>query len=220
MLLFGLLVVGQMAMLLLDNVTQRSGVFHRLEQGQYCAEEGLNLGRAWVMQQAAQTGSVNTLVLSGGPPPGGTGLFVDPANPVDFQAASKKDLCLLSSTTSTPIGGVATFGLGGICRLMPAGDPNEKWCGAGPCALYRMDLATTLDEAPPGPIYPYVDENQAFFIRSECMAQNISSTAVTAATPAQDPGRLRRGPRIGQRRRLQQRARCSEQRRGRWRRAN
>src|SRR5579863_2245255 len=102
----GMLVVGQMAMLLLDSVTQRSGVFRRLEQGQYCTEEGLNLGRAWVMQNASVTGSINSTILTGVPK--GKGLFVDPSNPVDFSTASaqEKDLCLLPSTlVPTVIGG-------------------------------------------------------------------------------------------------------------------
>jgi hypothetical protein len=185
MLIAGLLVVGQMAMLLLDSVTQRSGTFRRLEQGEYCAEEGLNLGRAWVMQNAALSGSVNSMILTGPPAGVGTGLFADPSNPNDFtrlsskRAVPGKDLCALSSTVATAIGTQSVFGLAGICRLMSINDPNNAWCVAGggtaPCPMYRINLIDDMDEMPPTQIDPYTDHNQAFFVRSECMAQNVNS---------------------------------------------
>jgi len=182
MLIAGLLVVGQMAMLLLDSVTQRSGTFRRLEQGEYCAEEGLNLGRAWVMQNAALSGSVNSTILTGPPGAVGTGLFADPSNTADFSRSKvpHKDLCALSSTVATAIGTQSVFGLAGICRLMSINDPNNAWCVAGggtaPCPMYRINLIDDMDEMPPTQIDPYTDHNQAFFIRSECMAQNVNST--------------------------------------------
>jgi len=179
MLIAGLLVVGQMAMLLLDSVTQRSGTFRRQEQGQYCAEEGLNLGRAWVMQNAALTGSIDSTILSGPPASLGSGLFADPANPADFKASKNKDLCILSSTVATGIGGLSVFGLGGLCRLIPASSANSNWCGtgAGTCSMYRINLIDDMDESPtlPNKIDPYTDHNAAFFIRSECMAENVNS---------------------------------------------
>ncbi len=180
MLLAGLLIVGQMAMLLMDNVTQRSGAFRRSEQSSYCAEEGLNLGRAWAMQNAAKSGSINSLLLSGAPGHLGQGLLTDPANPTDFSAANVtvKDLCLIPAlpAAATTYGGVAFYGLGGICRLIPAGSPNANWCGlgAGKCSMYRVNLVDDMDEIPPNLIDPYTDENQAFFIRSECMSENVN----------------------------------------------
>jgi hypothetical protein len=190
MIIVGLLLVGQMAMLVLDNVTARSGTFRRTEEGQYCAEEGLNLGRAWVAQQAAASGSVNPTILTG--VPSGTGLFADPGLPTDFKSTANKDLCTISSTAGILINGNLVKGLGGICRTIPASSPNANWClaGAPNCAMYRINLVDDIDEPPPT-INPYVDENQAFFIRSECMAYNTNSNpqglsgalgVVTAAT--------------------------------------
>ncbi len=186
MLIAGLLIVGQMAMLVLDQVTQRSGTFRRLEQGQYCVEEGLNLGRAWVTQNASLSGSINPIILTGAPLKG-TGLFADPANPNDFKWALNKDLCELSSTAATTyVGGPPFFGLQGICRTIPASDPNANWCGAAPlCPMYRINLVDDIDEPPPA-VDPYTDENQAFFIRAECMAKDVGTTAVTGANPALD----------------------------------
>lgn len=189
MLIAGLLVVGQMAMLLLDSVTQRSGTFRRTEQGQYCAEEGLNLGRAWVMQNAALTGSIDSTILSGPTGALGSGLLTDPSYPEDFTSAGSKravpgkDLCVIGATA---IGGVAVTGLAGLCRLIPATGPNANWCGAGAgnCAMYRLNLIDDMDETPTAtnPIDPYTDHNSAFFIRSECMAEDVNS--ITAGNQA------------------------------------
>ncbi|MHB8417123.1 MAG: pilus assembly PilX family protein [Myxococcales bacterium] len=171
MIILGLMVVGALTMVVMDNVTRRSGSFRRTERSQYCAEEGLNLGRAWVAQYAA-SGSLPTAILSGTGK--GDGLLTDPTNPLDFgQKANgiQKDLCEFAQAN---IGGTTVYGLQGICRT----DPALTYCGAPPCSLYRINLIDDIDEPPSQPIDPFTDENQTFLIRAECMDNNYRVSAV------------------------------------------
>ncbi len=172
--ILGLLVVGQMVMLLMDHVTRRSGQYRRGERGQYCAEEGLNLGRAWVLSEIAlNNGGIPAALLSGMPK--GMGLLADPANPDDFRA---KDLCSFPSMSETTLGGVSFYGLGGglgqsVCRL----DSSLTYCGSPPCPIYRINLVDDIDELPSGTLDPYTDENMSFFIRAECMLPDDSDVS-------------------------------------------
>ncbi len=142
MVVAALLVLGQLVMLLMDNVAQRSGSFRRQQRGDYCAEEGISLARAWVAQNQA-AGVLSPAILSGPvPAPDGTtsapgtafpnaGLLADPTNPVDLAA---RDLCNIA-TVGTP----AVPGLLGLCRYQPGTTAN----------LYRINLVDDIDE-PPG----------------------------------------------------------------------
>ncbi len=184
MIIAGLLVVGQMTMLLIDNVAQRSGSFRRTERSQYCAEEGLNLGRAWVLAESSKHGgAIPAALLTGNPP--GTGLLTDPALPTEFKT---KDLCSFPSQVPTTLGGQTFYGLGGtagqsVCRL----DSSLTYCGSPPCPLYRINLVDDMDEPPNGTLDPYTDHNQTIFIRSECMSNDTQTgVALNGTSQIQD----------------------------------
>ncbi len=178
MVIFGLVLVGQMAMLVMDNVTQRGGTFRRVERSQYCAEEALNLGRAWVQEYTGMKGSLPTALLSGTGT--GNGLLTDPTNPNDFGMSAngiQKDLCLLPSTSPTSIGGLNVYGLQGICRTDSAGKP-----------LYRINLVDDIDEPPSRPVDPFTDVNQTFLIRAECMDGNYQTSALAGCAVTTSTG--------------------------------
>ena len=170
LILAGLLVLGQMAMLLMDRVTQRSGAFHRYLSGVPCAEEGLNLGRAWILQAMAGGSSLNPMILQGPNPGGGTtpgtGLLADPSDPLDLV---NKDLCRMPYPGPVMIGSQKVVGLSGLCRTDPGGS-----CTSPPCPAYRLDLIDDPDEIT-GQLNPWVDQNQVFILRAECLESGATS---------------------------------------------
>jgi len=165
MLVAGLLVLGESAMLVMGNVAKKSGEFRRAHRGQYCADEGLNLGRAWVLQQLKGFAALPDGVLSGSPPgtgvggPPNAGLLADPLDVNDMNSVNK-DLCRIPAGAPTTFGGVVipTGGLGGICRLDSAGNP-----------MYRINLIDDVDDPISGPVNPFLDRDEVFLIRSECL---------------------------------------------------
>jgi hypothetical protein len=180
LLIGGLLVLGQSAMLVMDQVAKKSGGYRRGTRALYCAEEGLNLGRAWVLQQLAGFSALPDGLLSGvpagvgvGP---GAGLLADPVDVNDLSSPNK-DLCQIPSGGPIVIGGVTvkTGGLAGICRTDAAGRP-----------LYRINLVDDLDEPPATGINPFQDLDEVFLIRAECLA--------TDSVLAWDPNNPATGP--------------------------
>jgi hypothetical protein len=147
MVILGLIILGQSAMLWLDRVAQSSGLYRRQEGGAYCAEEGLNLGRAWILQQMGTAPQINPLILNP--------LLADPANPADLALATK-DLCQIAGL---PLPGVGVItGLAALCRLDPqTGAP-----------MYRINLIDDIDEPPPTP-NPFLDTDNVFLVRAECI---------------------------------------------------
>jgi hypothetical protein len=146
MIVLGLIILGQSAMLWLDRVAQSSGLYRRQEGGTYCAEEGGALGRAWILAQMGAAPMINPIILNT--------LLADPANPADLALATK-DLCQIGPLV-LPNGQPIT-GLAGLCRLDPlTGLP-----------MYRINLVDDIDEPPPTP-NPFQDQNNVFMIRSEC----------------------------------------------------
>jgi hypothetical protein len=161
MLTLGLLILGQSAMLLLDQVALRSGTYRRGEIGAYCAEEGLNLGRAWVLQNMNGSSQLNPKLLDapdGVTPPSpnpAIGFFADPFNPMSLQI---KDLCAFNTTTTTWQGvGSKVTGLNGVCRTDALGNN-----------MYRINILDDMDEATTTQYNPFNDTNNVFIIRSEC----------------------------------------------------
>ncbi|MHB1845266.1 MAG: hypothetical protein ACYCWW_10580 [Deltaproteobacteria bacterium] len=161
MIILALMILGQMVMLLMNNVAKASGSFRRAQRGDYCAEEGLALGRAWVAQNAP-SGSLSASMLSGTVPVAagstvpGQGLLADPTDPTDL---ANKDLCSIG--VAVTIAGIPSpvTGLGGLCRV----DANNK-------PLYRVNLVDDIDESTGGKTNPWVDANGTILIRSECLS--------------------------------------------------
>jgi hypothetical protein len=166
MLIFGLLILGESAMLVMDNVAKKSGGFRRGQRAAYCADEGLNLGRAWVLQQLKGVGALPDEVLSGNPagsppsPLANSGLLTDSVDVADLSNPNK-DLCQIPSGVPLTVAGVVlpNGGLGGLCRTDSAGNP-----------LYRINLVDDIDDPVAGGIQPFQDRNEVFLIRSECLA--------------------------------------------------
>jgi hypothetical protein len=162
MMTLGLLILGQSAMLLLDQVAQRSGSYRRGEIGGYCAEEGLNLGRAWVLQNMNGANQLNPAVMDAtdgvtppAPGPPSVGLFADPFDPTSLKV---RDLCAFNTTASVwPGVGAKVTGLAGVCRTDALGNN-----------MYRINLIDDMDE-PVNTVYnPFNDKNNVFILRAEC----------------------------------------------------
>ena len=156
MIILGLLILGQAAMLLLDQVALRSGTYRRQEAGGYCAEEGLNLGRAWLLGAMAGNPQLPPTTLNW--------LLADPTDPtatgINGLANANKDLCLIGTGMIPLASGTTIPGLSGWCRTDSAGNP-----------LYRINLVDDLDEPPPN-ANPIKDENNVFILRAECLDTN------------------------------------------------
>ncbi len=155
MVILGLVILGQSAMLWLDRVAQSSGLYRRQEAGGYCAEEGLNLGRAWILQQMGAATQLDPLILNP--------LLADPANPSDLALATK-DLCQIVGApgTITLTSGRKISGLANLCRIDPTtGNP-----------MYRINLIDDIDEPPPN-ANPFVDQDNVFLIRAECVRPSL-----------------------------------------------
>ncbi len=100
MLILGLLILGQAAMLSLDQIALRSGTYRRQETGSYCAEEGLNLARAWLLKALNGATQINPLVLQE--------LLADPADPTNDATGMQnpgKDLCQVALVAGPPARG-------------------------------------------------------------------------------------------------------------------
>jgi hypothetical protein len=167
MVIVGLVILGQSAMLWLDNVAQRSGLYRRQEGGSYCAEEGLNLGRAWILAQMGTATQMDPLILNP--------LLADPANPADL-ASANKDLCQITGPPGTFLlpTGRAISGLSTLCRVDPqTGAP-----------MYRINLIDDIDEAPPVP-NPFQDKNNVFILRAECIRPSLEYSKQLAGTPTE-----------------------------------
>jgi len=178
MVVLGLVLLGSMIILTIDNVVHRAGTFRRLQSGHPCAEEGLNLGRAWLLQTIQSSPNIDPRILVGTAPghnaTPGNGLLADPTDQIDLSNPAK-DLCQIAGPVT--IGGVANVpGLKGLCRI----DPNAT-CAAPPCAAYRINLVDDVDEILPTPLNPWVDTNHTFLIRSECLDTN--SMQATTGVP-------------------------------------
>ncbi len=184
MLLTALLVLGQMVMLLMDNVTKRSGTFRRVERGSYCAEEGLSLAKAWIAQNQAG-GVLSPQILSGSTPapsgvtsapgsphvpgtfPASAGLLADPTDNVDL---ANRDLCQIGTLGTSGING-----LQGFCRIQPGGGS----CATPHCYMYQINLVDDIDESPVAPslVNPWVDHNGTVILRSECLWDDATQTS-------------------------------------------
>ena len=151
MLILGLLILGQAAMLSLDQIALRSGTYRRQETGSYCAEEGLNLARAWLLKALNGATQINPLILQQ--------LLADPSDPTNDATGMQnpaKDLCQVVTVPGPP----AVAGLAGLCRP----DPNS------PDGLkYQINLIDDIDEQPPN-VDPFHDTNNVFFLRAECLS--------------------------------------------------
>jgi hypothetical protein len=153
MLILGLLILGQAAMLSLDQIALRSGTYRRQETGSYCAEEGLNLGRAWLLRALNGATQISPVLL--------TELLADPSDPTNDATGMHsplKDLCQIVAVPGPP----AVAGLSGLCRP----DPNSPGSN-----MYQINLIDDIDEQPPG-TDPFHDTNNVFFLRAECLAQS------------------------------------------------
>jgi hypothetical protein len=178
MLIAGLLILAQSAMLVMGNVAKKSGEFRRLHRGGYCADEGLNLGRAWVLEQLRGFAALPDGLLSGNGTGTGAlaGILSDPMDVVDMSSPAK-DLCQIPAGVPKLIGGVnvPTGGLGGICRTDAAGNP-----------LYRINIIDDIDEPNTGPVNPFQDRDEVFLIRSECLSPE-ATVRVDPKPPAHVP---------------------------------
>jgi hypothetical protein len=151
MLILGLLILGQAAMLSLDQIALRSGTYRRQEQGNYCAEEGLNLARAWLLKALNGATQINPLILQQ--------LLADPSDPTNDATgmqSNTKDLCQVVAVAGPP----AVAGLFGLCRADPTSP--DGW-------MYQINLIDDIDEQPPN-IDPFHDTNNVFFLRAECLS--------------------------------------------------
>jgi len=151
MLILGLLILGQAAMLSLDNIALRSGTYRRQETGNYCAEEGLNLARAWLLKALNGATQINPVLLGQ--------LLADPSDPTNDATGMQsptKDLCQINLVPGPP----AVTGLVNLCRADPTSPTG--W-------MYQINLIDDIDEQPPG-IDPFSDTNNVFFLRAECLA--------------------------------------------------
>ncbi len=151
MLILGLLILGQAAMLSLDQIAQRSGTYRRQEQGNYCAEEGLNLARAWLLRALNGATQINPLLEQE--------LLADPSDPTNDATgmqSNTKDLCQIVAVPGPP----AVAGLFGLCRPDPTSP--DGW-------MYQINLIDDIDETPPN-IDPFHDTNNVFFLRAECLS--------------------------------------------------
>jgi hypothetical protein len=181
MLVAGLLVLGQSAMLVMGNVAKKSGSFRRSVRAQYCADEGLNLGRAWVLQQLKGFSALPDGLLSGNPPGTGTGagagLMADPLD-INDMSSPTKDLCRIPAGVATTIGGVAipSGGLGGLCRTDAAGNP-----------MYRINLIDDVDDPVVGGVNPFLDRDEVFLIRAECLVPEATVVLDPTAKPPDTP---------------------------------
>ena len=163
MIILGLIVLGQSAMLWMDHVAQSSGLYRRQEGAAYCAEEGVALGRAWVLTQMGTAPQINPLILNP--------LLADPANPADLSLATK-DLCQIGPLALP--GGLNITGLAGLCRLDPqTGAP-----------MYRINLVDDIDEPPPT-ANPFQDQNNVFMIRAECQRPSMEFQIAANGTSRQ-----------------------------------
>jgi hypothetical protein len=153
MLILGLLILGQATMLSLDQIALRSGTYRRQETGSYCAEEGLNLARAWLLRALNGNTQINPVLLQQ--------LLADPSDPTNDATgmqSNAKDLCQIVNVLGPPI----TPGLSGLCRPDPTSP--DGW-------MYQINLIDDIDEQPPN-IDPFRDTNNVFFLRAECLSQN------------------------------------------------
>src|SRR5450432_778422 len=164
MIILGLIVLGQSAMLWLDHVAQSSGTYRRQEGSAYCAEEGIALGRAWILAQMGTASQINPLILNP--------LLADPANAADLTLATK-DLCQIGGL-ALPSGLIIT-GLAAICRI----DPQT----GGP--MYHINLVDDMDEPPPN-ANPFQDQNNVFMIRAECARPSMDVQVTVNGTARQD----------------------------------
>ena len=161
MVILALMLLGQMVMLLMNNVTKASGNYRRGQRGDYCAEEGLSLGRAWVAQNAP-SGSLSATILSGTTPATagsttpGQGLLADPTDPTDL---TNKDLCQIGVGATLPGVPTPVTGLQGLCRVDSTGH-----------SLYRVNLVDDIDESTGGKTNPWVDSNGTIIVRAECLS--------------------------------------------------
>jgi ribosome-associated protein len=152
MLILGLLILGQAAMLSLDQIAQRSGTYRRQQQGNYCAEEGLNLARAWLLKALNGATVLNPILEQQ--------LLADPSDPTNDATgmhSATKDLCQIVTVPGPP----AIAGLSGLCRT----DPSSG------LPMYQINLIDDIDEQPPN-IDPFHDTNNVFFLRAECLANS------------------------------------------------
>jgi hypothetical protein len=154
MIILGLIVLGQSAMLWMDRVAQSSGLYRRQEGGAYCADEGVALGRAWVLAEMGAAAQIDPQILNH--------FLADPADPADLSSAVK-DLCQAPPVTLPS--GLLVTSLAGLCRTDPAGNP-----------MYSINLIDDIDEAPPN-MNPFKDGNNVFMIRSECKVPALSYKA-------------------------------------------
>ena len=151
MLILGLLILGQATMLSLDNIALRSGTYRRQETGSYCAEEGLNLARAWLLKALNGATQINPVILQQ--------LLADPSDPTSDATGMQnvnKDLCQIVSIAGPP----AVAGLINLCRV-DATSPTGF--------MYQINLIDDIDEQPPN-IDPFHDTNNVFFMRAECLS--------------------------------------------------
>ncbi len=156
-----LLVLGQTAMLLLDNVAQRSGTYRRTEVGNYCAEEGLNLARAWLLRTMGASTQIPVQVLNAtgqtssvSLPSAQNGFLADP---MEYGSLAARDLCVFpGGNVGTPPVSVPAV----VCRT----DPSTG------LPLYRLNLIDDIDEPTGSKIDPFTDHNNVFLLRSECLA--------------------------------------------------
>jgi hypothetical protein len=151
MLILGLLILGQAAMLSLDQIALRSGTYRRQEAGNYCAEEGLNLARAWLLKALNGATQINPVLL--------TELLADPSDPTNDATgmqSNTKDLCQIVNVPGPPI----IAGLHDLCRADPSSPTG--W-------MYQINLIDDIDEQPPK-TDPFHDTNNVFFLRAECLS--------------------------------------------------
>jgi hypothetical protein len=163
MIVLGLIILGQSAMLWLDRVAQSSGLYRRQEGGGYCADEGVALGRAWVLSEMGTGAALPPGILNP--------LLADPANPADLTLATK-DLCQIGPMVLPS--GFAIVGLAGLCRV----DPQTG------LPMYSINLIDDIDEPPPN-MNPYLDTNSVFMIRSECRRPTLTYPVMNAGKPRQ-----------------------------------
>jgi hypothetical protein len=165
MIVLGLIILGQSSMLWLDRVAQQSGLYRRQEGSAYCADEGVALGRAWVLSEMGAASQLNPLILNP--------LLADPANPQDLTLPTK-DLCQIGANFALSTG-IVINGLANMCRI----DPQTG------LPIYSITLVDDIDEPPPN-ANPFVDKNNVFMIRSECRRANLEYQVSKNGQPQQD----------------------------------
>jgi hypothetical protein len=160
MIVLGLIILGQSAMLWLDRVAQTSGLYRRQEGGGYVAAEGQALGRAWVLSAMGPATVLDPQILNH--------FLADPADPADL-ASPAKDLCQVGPIILPS--GLPVVGLAGLCRLDPqTGQP-----------MYSINLIDDIDEAPPN-MNPFVDTNSVFMIRAESRRPGMNFSVSAGGT--------------------------------------